>query len=322
MTSTPPGRVSHDGPALLFYHCHTSFSNRYERAVRGIDVGSHATDVVAIARRLPPGLDAIVVKTDHWLTDREYFDRLGTQTRTRLDVELVEHETHVCFEHDGSRTVVVNGVEGSLERRQNHLIVAGLPIDDASPYCELTIEAAVEAGGEAGWIAACHPGMPGHRYGRRRLDSLVREANAADVPVAIGYPTGYPRSYNKVARGEIPFRPSLREYAAQEEVPLIPELDLHGAVPAGFSGCGVVDGGVVDSLWDGNLPVSGLLSADLFTPSGCQPGLGWGQFLRNYKGLLPGFGDENAHTERFRSSLPSESWLASVDISNRITALP
>lgn len=306
---------------LLFNHTHTPDSNRFEEAIRSIDIQSHRADYVAITERLPPGMDAVFVKTDHWQTDPTYFDRLENRLR-RHDADLARFESHACFELDGSHACVINGVEASVESVGMHLTIGGLPLDDADRYYNISVDRLGDLAGTAGWLAPAHIGMPFHRIPPEKMDELFETATARDLPFAVGYSTGYFPRYNRLARNEWPFRTSVREHAQEYGVPLLPELDLHGVLPRGFSGCGVLDMTVMASLRDGELPVDGLLDSDLLSPAGCPDGLSVRQFLQNYAVFLPMVPRRADPEAAFEQSIPETDWLAQLDVAASTVPLP
>lgn len=303
-----------DRDVILFNHTHTQDSNRFEAEVRGLDINSHATDYVEVVRRFPEGLDAVFVKTDHWKTDPAFFERIRSRL-TDLGVTMERYETHVCFEIGGSVGAIINGVETSLLSERRHVTIGGLPVSDAEVYHDVSVDQLVEVGASAGWIAPAHVGIPFHGIPRTLLDDLFAEVASADVSAALGYTTGYFPLYNRLARNEIPFRDSVSDLADEYGVSLVPELDLHGVLPHGLSGCGVLDAAVVERLREGALPTSDILAADLLRPAGCRRGLTVRQVVRNYGPFVPFVPRRTDPARRFRGSIPDREWLRALDVS-------
>lgn len=310
-----------DRPVLLFNHTHTPASNRFEREVRGLPIDSHAADYVAVAERCPPDLHPVFVKTDHWITDPTYFEDLEARLAER-GVELQPFDAHVCFEIGGSRATIINGVEASVRSERRHVTIGGLPITDQEQYHNLTVDELVDVGTRAGWISPAHIGMPRHRIGAALMDAIVDRATAADVPIAVGYSAGYFPTYNRLARNELPFRRSVWDYHREYGLSLLPELDLHGVLPNGCSGCGVLDPAVTGALWDGRLPVDRLLGADLLQLVGGRNGVTVREFLRNYAVFLPIVHEPADPAAWFVRSLPETAWLQSLDIEANTVELP
>jgi len=303
---------------LLFYHTHTADSNRFEREVRNLEISSHATDYVEVARRLPNGVNAVFVKTDHWKTDPEFFERLGS----RFDGEIESFGSHVFFEVDGSKVAVINGVEIAVGVENNHYVVAGLPLDDEETYHVLSMDEAVELGKRAGWMAPAHVGMPFGRIPEGTLDEFFGRADKKDIKVALGYTTGYFPFYNRLSRNETPFRTSVTEYAEENGVPLLPELDSHAFLPERLTGCGVLEQEVIRKLDEGEMPVAEILSADLLSVDGVLQGISAVQFGRNYAAFLPLVEEDDDYSETFRRSLPDEKEIGSLSIPESTVELP
>lgn len=308
------------GGAFLFYHTHTPDSNGFEREVRNLQITTHVTDYIEVLRRLPAGIDAVFVKTDHWQTDPTYFHRLEDRIDS-TDGSLERFDAHVCVDVDDSTGVIVNGVETSLRSQSKHVIVGGLPLDDDGTYHNLDLEELLSVGETADWIAPAHLGIPSHRFGQSLLEELFRRAEAADVRTLLGYTTGYTPLYNRLARNEVPFRTSVRSIAREFDVPLVPELDLHTVVPEGLSGCGVLDASAVDRLRGGELPLDAFAAADLFRPPGCRNGITTGQLARTYATFLPFVSPWPDPAARFSASLPETEWLRSIDVAASTTPL-
>ena len=301
-----------DRDVFLFYHTHTTESNRFEKQVRDLDINTHATDYVQIVRSLPSGVDAVFVKTDHWKTDPAYFDRLNDRLSSE-DVIFKQFDRHVYFEIGGSAGAIINGVETSVVSENKHVIIGGLPISDENQYYNLQVDELIAAGKKGSWIAPAHIGMPFHRIRRGLLSSIFEKAEMSQIDVAIGYATGYSSLMNHLSRNEVPFRTTVRELANIYDVPLIPELDLHGVLPDGYSGCGIVDSSTINSLQDGTLPIKKILAANLFRPPGYQMGITVWQLARNYATFIPCVPEISSPQERFNASIPDVSFFQNVN---------
>lgn len=310
-----------DRNVLLFHHTHTSDSNRFEREVRGLHIDSHATDYVELASRLPERQDAIFVKTEHWKTDPEYFDRLESRLDSK-NSNLERFGAHVYFELNGSRVAIINGVEAAVKQQRNHITICGLPLETSETYTALELDELREIATDAAWIAPAHIGMPFHYFTPDLMEDVCELATEPEVEVALGYTTGYFPLYNRIARNEIPSRTSVNEYAETFDLPLLPELDLHTAVPEGFSGCGIVEAPVMDELQGGEIPVADILNADLLRPSECRNGITVGQFLHNYAVFVPFIEEKVDHDRWFERSLPETEWVRNLDIQANTIQLP
>lgn len=306
---------------FLFYHTHTLSSNQFEQDIRGLNIDSHATDYITLTQRLPEGQDAIFVKTEHWKTDPDYFDRLASRLESE-DSSLIRHEAHVYFELDGSRVAIINGVEAAVDKQRNHITICGVPLDWDRTYTTLNLEELDELARCVAWIAPAHIGMPFHHYPPSLMESICELSTSPDIDVALGYTTGYFPLYNKLARNEVPTRVDVHEYADQYGISLLPEIDLHTVVPEGFSGCGIIDRSVIEHLQEGGMPVSEILDADLFEPSGCRKGISVRQFMYNYAPFVPFFDGTASHERWFHESLPETEWLQEINIEANSVPLP
>jgi hypothetical protein len=307
--------------ALLFHHTHTPASNRFERAVRGLDIDSHATDYLRLARALPGGTDAVFVRTDHWRTDPAFFERLGDRMAA-VGTGVDTFERHVVFEVDGTRAAVINGVEGSVIDDRYHITVCGLPLDDAATYRSLDGTELAAVCERAAWVAPAHVGLPGHRYPERLLASVFDIVSDSPARAVLGYPTGYPAAVNRISRNAVPGRSSVRALAARFDVPLLPELDLHATVPPRYAGCGVLPSSAVDDLADGHLPTPDILAADLLATESGVPGIPLRAFARTYDAFLPGLRPDRDWRKRFEQSLPDPDTVRNLDRVTDVVGLP
>lgn len=302
-----------DRTTLLFHHTHTPDSNRYEQEIRGVKIKSHATSYLEIVNRLPENCNAIFIKTDHWKTSPEYFDRIEDELHSK-NTGLTRFESHVYFELDGTRAAIINGVEAAVESQNNHITICGLPLENERTYETLQFTDLENVARDAAWIAPAHIGMPFHHVPTDLMESICGLSSDSSIEVALGYTTGYFPMYNRISRNEIPFRTSVGEYADRFDLNVLPELDIHAVVPDGFAGCGLVETAAIDALRNGDIPVEEIFDSDLFTPGGYQRGIRVDQFLRNYATFIPLYGNGNVSFEElFETSLPSTDWLESVD---------
>jgi hypothetical protein len=209
------------------------------------------------------------------------------------------HAAHVCLELDGSRAAVVHGVEASVESDDQHVTICGLPLSDDGVYRGLSPAAVAEAGRDAAWVAPAHPFVPRLGYEQSVLRDLVTAATARDVPVALGYTVGYAPLFNALARGECDPRRDHTVVSLAEEldVPLVPEVDWHVALPPTVARMRPLPDGTVDALERGEIPAADCFWAPAVPPA--RTALTYPEFVRSYPELFPG-----AHTAVGRRLLP------------------
>ena len=272
-------------PTIFCHHTHTTDSNRAELAVTGHTNGIHHGDYVAMVGAAPPGLDLVFTRTEHWRADPDRFDRLARRVRER-DGTVDRFESHVVFGVSGSRGAVINGVEASLETDTSHVTVCGLPIEDRPPARACSLDELCELGREAAWVAPAHPRFPRLGFPDARLRAFLERAEEEPFDVGLGYTTGYPAALNALARGRHT-RDPIKAYAREYDVPLVPELDWHAALPRAPSGFGVVDDAAFAALADGRLPTTELLAARLLKAGRRPAGVSWPDFARTFPGAVP-----------------------------------
>ncbi|MFB6077864.1 MAG: hypothetical protein ABEJ80_02655 [Halarchaeum sp.] len=269
---------------LFWHHTHTPDSNATERAVRGVPSGNHRGDYLAVLDAAPPGVDVVFTRTEHWRAPPERFETLRERVRARGGTYR-EYRAHAVVEVAGSRGAVLNGVEASLATDRSHVTVCGLPIEERPPARACSLDELVELAGEAAWLAPAHPRFPTLGFPPERLRGLLSRAESAGIPAALGHTTGYTRALNALARGRHTATP-VRAFADEFDVPLLPELDWHAALPRSPAGFGVVDDAAFDALAAGEMPTERLLDARAIREAG-PPGLSWRDFLRTYPDSVP-----------------------------------
>jgi len=272
-------------PTILCHHTHTTDSNDAEHAVRGHTNGGHHGDYVSMVGAAPPNLDLIFTRTEHWQADPARFDRLAERVSKR-DGTVDRFESHVVFTVAGSRGVVINGIETSLETDNSHVTVCGLPIEDRPPARACSLDELCRLGREAAWVAPAHPRFPKLGFPDTRLRSFLDRADEEPFDVALGYTTGYPALLNALARGKHTTRP-IRAYAREYDLPLLPELDWHAALPQSPSGFGIVADQAVSALVDGRIPTTQLLAARLLKTGRRPVGMTWPDFVRTFPEAVP-----------------------------------
>lgn len=266
---------------VLINHTHTPYSIASERDVHGnMNAINHNAAYAALIDHLPADVTPIIVRTEHYTADPAFFDEHhGFPARVKReyggDYEL--HDTHVTGEIDGTSFAVINGVEASMNRDSSHVTVAGLDTDSEDVFFNLDTtelyDAVVEADGA--WLATAHqhyryPGVKDMSIPDNELHNLFTHAQGGEVPVAVGYTTGYDQINNMVARGtsrSLVGKPDVHDYAEEYDVPLVPEIDWHIAVHPGLEGTGVLREPVWDDLAEidrvADMDVGKLLETDI-----------------------------------------------------------
>lgn len=272
-------------PTILCHHTHTTDSNDAEREVRGHTNGIHHGDYVSMVGAAPPDLDLIFTRTEHWRADPARFDRMAERVSARGGT-FERFESHAVFAVAGSRGAVINGVETSVETDDSHVTVCGLPIADRPSSRACSLDELCALGREAAWVAPAHPRFPGLGFSDARLRTLLDRLDEEPFAVALGYTTGYPAPLNALARGRHTAHP-IGEYARAYDLPLLPELDWHAALPRTPTGFGVVDDEAFVALTDGRIPVAELLDAGRLKAGRWPGGVKWTDFAQTFSGAVP-----------------------------------
>ena len=273
-------------PTIFSHHTHTTDSNHAERTVRNHTNEIHQADYVSMVGAAPPNLDLIFTRTEHWEADPTRFDRLAERVSER-DGTVSTFESHVVFSVAGSRGAVINGIETSLETDTSHVTVCGLPIDRRPPARVCSLNVLCDLGREAAWVAPAHPRFPKLGFSDARLRRFLDRVGDEPFGVGLGYTTGYPAALNALARGLHTSHP-ITDYAREYDLPLLPELDWHTALPRTPSGLGVVDDEAFTALVDGRIPTTELLAARLLETGRWPGGVTWSDFSQTFLGgVLP-----------------------------------
>jgi len=270
-------------PTLLFHHTHTTDSNATERSERGVEESNHYGDYLSALAAAPPGVDIVFTRTEHWRAPPERFETL----RRRVEARGGRFErfcAHAVLEVGENRGTVINGVETSLETDHSHVTVCGLPIESRPPARACSLDELCALAADAAWVAPAHPLFPSLGFPPERLRALLSRAAEEPFAAALGYATGYPPALNALAQGCHTATP-LSAYAEEFDVPLLPEVDWHAALPRSPAGLGVIDDAAFERLVAGEMPTEQLLDARLL--SGGRAGLRWRDFLRTYPDTVP-----------------------------------
>lgn len=236
---------------------------------RGYPSGNHHAAYVPFVRNLSDNINVVFTRTDHWQSSKDFYHRLAVEV-DRNGGEFRWFKRHIYFEVDGTQAAVINGVEASVRTHKQHVVVCGLPIEDEREFHNLSEREFFTVARKAEWTAPAHPFLPGRRgFSDELLESLFDTAQGSDgFTIAIGYMTGYTPRLNMLARGML--RPlqgkSVLTYAKEYDIPVIPELDWHVAVPERLAGVGIIrNDSVMDRLRGGEVSTDQLLNTQVVT---------------------------------------------------------
>ncbi|MDY6770386.1 MAG: hypothetical protein SV186_00340 [Candidatus Nanohaloarchaea archaeon] len=293
-----------DDPTLFLNHTHTATSNDFTEQYGSRDVNHH-TDYIAITEQLPDDISIVYNRTEHDRTGTDLYDDIRAEVEARGG-EYEQFERHAWFRLDGTEAAVINSVEASVEDEDWHYTINGLPIEDQD-YHDLSEDGLYDAAQDAAWTAPAHPFIPEFQPPEDQLDRFFQQAQEDGFQAAINYSTGYSPLVNRLARGETSglltavetvrgllggsddtTDRDVHHYADQYDIPLVPELDSHAALPDRLEGSGVIDTDVMDDLRDGDIPGDDLLGSDVLSYS--EPGdegLSWPQFLTSFPDTAP-----------------------------------
>jgi len=314
---------------LFLDHTHTDRSNEYMDELQDVDeltANNHRIDYLAIRDKVPEDINVIFNRTEHHATDTDFYDELREEVE-ELGGEFKEFERHVYWELDGKEAAIINSVEASVEDKDTHILLNGLPINDGE-YYELSEDKLYQEAQEAEWIAPAHSFLPYSNF-YDRLDEFLGQAAEDDgIRPALGYTTGYSPTWNLLARGEIQkyvpdfvydglstiaglFSDEWEEliadqkhiersvYDVQEEaeergipLPFVPELDLHVVVPDRLEGTAVLEETAMDDLKDGELPTGKLLDTKVLRYSPLLEGMTFRDQAHTIPDRIPGYDKE------------------------------
>lgn len=231
---------------------------------------------------VPDSYDVVFTKTDHWVPRTELYGRLKDKIKEKGGY-TEQFDRHLYGELSGSRFAVINGVEASVEEKDQHFTLNGLKIGEEKKYKNLSLEELYEESREAQLVCPAHPLTPGVSTPDRILEEFLEHSEEEDYEVGIEVAKGYSSAFNLLSLGlhrKIVGKRSLFDYSEDYDVPLIPETDWHAYIPRDLKGTAELAPDTIEALSQGVIPVEKLLDSD-FDPMDFR-GLSVSDHLESY----------------------------------------
>jgi hypothetical protein len=255
---------------LFINHFHTEKSTEYVREIteepewKGIN---HLGDPMKILKKLDEGQNAVIVLTEHYRTNGEkFFEKLGEDVEEiGGDYEL--NDRSLMMEHERSKVAIINGVEASYKRRDTHIVIAGLPIEDEEEYYNLDIEELSRVLEDAAYAHPAHPFLGDFGMDMEELDEVCETIKDSPTKLFIPYTYAYPFNIDRNARGETDSEIDVRELAERYGAPLIVEHDHHVHLPSSLGGIGLLNDRAINELEEGRVPVDEIKDMRIIQPT-------------------------------------------------------
>lgn len=262
---------------ILLYHNHTEESNRVADFGPELDdfiVKNHYADYAHFIDELPGDVNPVIVRTEHGMKrssedSKSFHQEFWTDILDRGG-QVETHDTHVTGTLGETEFAVIDGVEATYNERDQHLLLAGLPLEEEIDAYNIGKEEFFEYAGEAAWSGIPHWNIMTPSLEEK--EEIIHEADDLDdVELALSHSGGY-GLMNKIVNDELPGtgRSEIDQFSSDYDLPILPELDWHVTLPHGLDHTGVLESGTIDWLRDGQMPVKDILEADTvdygFTP--------------------------------------------------------
>lgn len=253
---------------LLFYHTHTQESNYNVSEMLSAEdnpMENHYADYAGLVENLPDSINPIIVRTEHF-KKRAADDSKSFHNTFRDEIEerggqVETHKTHVTGTLGENSFSVIDGVEGSIEEPDSHVLLCGLPRETEIEALNLDLDEFYDLAEDSAWAGLPHWNVMSPDNDTKE-ELLHNSQKRDDLDIAPSYATGYGFTNNFInteTGGE-----SVEDYAERYGVQMIPELDWHTTLPYRLNGVGVVED-VLDELEDGDIPTERILSSDMIS---------------------------------------------------------
>lgn len=272
---------------FLINHAHTELSNVSEGEVRDFTSYNHVSDYGDIVDTLTSGDSVNIAGTEHWRIN-EYEEFQEYVTNNGGDVEVFD--THIAGDLDGTDFALFYGVEASLENVNEHVTLSGVDITEVDPeedYLNVNEGELYDMARNSAWVVPAHPFLPGFSLEEENFETVLEMNEDDDIEVMMPYTVGYNPVLNKLAQGQHRDMDVL-DIAESEDLPVIPEADMHCHVPNGLSGLGIVEG-VAEDAKEGEINVDSIGNAEIITPSGVDSLRNSWRSVQTFADQLPGY---------------------------------
>lgn len=268
---------------ILLYHNHSEESNRVADLSPELDdfiVKNHYADYAHLIEELPDDVNPVIVRTEHAFKraagdNKSFHQEFWTDVLERGG-QIETHGSHITGTLGENEFAVIDGVEPTYNQRDQHLLIAGLPIGEDVDAWNIDQEQFFEYAEDAAWAGIPHWNIM-TPSGEEKQELIHRADDLDDVDLALSHNGGY-GTLSKYVNDEIGGESEIERLSSDYDLPVIPELDTHSSLPYGLDHVGVLENGTIDQLRDGNMPVKALLDADT-VDYGFSP---WNEFRDDY----------------------------------------
>lgn len=255
---------------LFINHFHTEKSTEYVNNIieepewKG---ANHLGDPLKILEKLDRGQKAVITLTEHYRTNgKEFFRKLGEEAE-ELGGSHELNEYSLILELEGAKVMIINGVEASYKRRDTHLIIAGLPIEDRDEYYNLNDLELEEVLEKAAYAHPAHPFYGKYRMDKQEMDNVCKMIQESPAELFIPYTYAYNIKIDRKARGETGSKQDVQDLAEKHDAPLIVEHDHHIHLPSNLSGIGLLSNKAIKELEVDRVPIEQIKKARIVEPT-------------------------------------------------------
>lgn len=254
---------------VLIYHSHSEESNRIGEFGPELDdfiVENHYADYAHLIEELPGDVNPVIVRTEHGIKrgakDRKSFHQDFWADILDRGGQIETHGSHITGVLGENEFAVIDGVEPTYEEQDQHLLLAGLPIDEEVDAYNIGRDEFFEYAEDAAWAGIPHWNMM--TPSKEEKADIIHEADDLDdVDLALSHNGGY-GSLSRYVNDEIPGTggSDIERFASDYDLPVLPEIDWHVTLPQGLDHAGLLEKGTVEQLREGHIPVKNLLDAE------------------------------------------------------------
>ncbi|MFB6158589.1 MAG: hypothetical protein ABEJ95_02900 [Candidatus Nanohalobium sp.] len=275
---------------VFLNHFHTKESTYHER-LRDFTAVNHHGSPAKIAEELDEGQKAAIVVTEHFSTNGEdWYKELGRDIE-RDGGNYTLNENSLNLEQGGSEVTVWNGVEASYKDNQNHIIAAGLPINDEEDYLNLNSDDMEWLADRSDYIHPAHPYFMDFGMEEDIIEDVIDIGQDSEAQLFLPETHAY-GVLDSMATGEVGSDTSVYDLSREEDIPLIPEQDHHVHLPHNLSGVGLIPGGDSDEITDRVEEVQ-VIEPENSIQSILEEAIDTKNAVRTFADMLPGYNQED-----------------------------
>jgi hypothetical protein len=255
---------------LFLNHFHTKESTGHVKELTDCPdwkAVNHLGSPVRILEKLQEGQNAVITLTEHYKTNgKDFFQKMGEKAEN-LGGGYKLNDHSLVIEQGGSKVAVINGVEASYRRRDSHVVIAGLPIQDNKTYYNLDEEKLGEVLENAAYAHPAHPFLEEFGMSMKELEKVCRTIQDSSAKLFIPYTCAYPVNIDKNARGVSGSETDVHGLANKYNSCLIVEHDHHVHLPSNLGGIGLLKSSSIKHLENGEIPLEEIKKMRIIEPS-------------------------------------------------------